>query len=68
MSQKYPHTRQVRFDPATLAALDQISRYSFQSKCGLIRAYVQKCVADDLMKYSDQIQKVKSMTNDLATV
>ena len=66
MTGKFPHTRQVRFDPATLAALDQISRYTYQTKCSLIRSYVMKCVDDDLMKYQKQTQKVKSMTADLA--
>jgi hypothetical protein len=67
MSQKFPYSRQVRLDPDTLAALDQISRFTFQTKCGLIRSYVAKCVADDLVKYQHQVQKVKSMTSDLAT-
>jgi len=66
MTEKFPHTRQVRFDPATLAALDQISRYSYQTKCALIRSYVMKCVNDDLIKYQQQSQQVKSMTTDLA--
>jgi len=66
MTEKFPHTRHIRFDPATLAALDQISRYTYQTKCSLIRSYVMKCVNDDLTKYQQQTQKVKSMTSELA--
>lgn len=68
MTIKYPHSRQVRLDPATLDALDQVARFTFQSKCGLIRSYVAKCVQDDLIKYQQQVASVRSMTNQLAAV
>ena len=65
MSHQYPHSRQVRLDQVTLEGLDQISRYTFQTKCSLMRFYVAKCVRDDLIKHQAELRKVKGVIDEL---
>jgi hypothetical protein len=49
---QYPVRYALRLDPATEAALEQISRHTFQSKASIMRRYVQEGVKrDDFRNY-----------------
>jgi hypothetical protein len=45
---QYPVRYAFRLDPATEAALEQISQRTFQSKASIMRRYVQEGVSKDI--------------------
>ena len=49
----YPIRYAFRLDPATEAALEQISQRTFQSKASIMRRYVQEGVQKDAYTYAD---------------
>jgi hypothetical protein len=50
---QYPIRYAFRLDPATEAALEQISRHTFQSKASIMRRYVQEGVKREAEAYAE---------------
>lgn len=50
---RYPVRYAFRIDPATEAALEQISRHTFQSKASIMRRYVQEGVNREAEAYAE---------------
>ena len=53
MMNQYPIRYAFRLDPATEAALEQISRHTFQSKASIMRRYVQEGVKRETDAYAE---------------
>jgi hypothetical protein len=49
----YPVRYAFRLDPATEAALEQISRHTFQSKASIMRRYVQEGVSKEASTFAE---------------
>jgi hypothetical protein len=51
---QYPVRYAFRLDPATEAALEQISRHTFQSKASIMRRYIQDGVKNEAEVHTDE--------------
>ncbi len=49
----YPIRYAFRLDPATEAALEHISRHTFQSKASIMRRYIQEGVKKEAEAYAE---------------
>ncbi len=64
----YPVRYAFRLDPATEAALEQISRHTFQSKASIMRRYVQEGVKRELENYAEGDSSLINSTRILKAV
>jgi integrase len=60
---QYPIRYAFRLDPATEAALEHISRHTFQSKASIMRRYVQEGVANDKLQRTCQSVAREDLTD-----
>ena len=63
---QYPIRYAFRLDPASEAALEQISRHTFQSKASIMRRYVQECVKREADAYSEGASSLLQSTQVLS--
>lgn len=61
------HRHHFRLDDATEAALEQICRYTFQTKSSMMRRYVQEGVARDAQSAAEQTRIVMEAAQVMAT-
>lgn len=65
---QYPIRYAFRLDPATEAALAQISRHTFQSKASIMRRYVQEGVKREAEAYAEGASSLITSTKLLRAV
>lgn len=65
---QYPVRYAFRLDPATEAALEEISRHTFQSKASIMRRYVQEGVKREADVYAEGASSLINSTTILRAV
>ena len=65
---QYPIRYAFRLDPTTEAALEQISRHTFQSKASIMRRYVREGVNREAEAYAEGAASLLHSTKLLQSV